>query len=415
MTMKPATALLLASLSFPYAAVAQTAPKDLPDGPEKQLVESACSACHEPRRILNSNYSPDEWRNVIAMMVNFGAQIPKDRIAAVTDYLIRAVPERPKPEPVLLSGPMQVSIREWDVPTPGSRPHDPWVGTDGGIWYSGQMANVLGHLDTTTGQTREYRLDIEQSAPHGIVADPQGQIWFTANNGGYIGRMDPATGKVTKTFDMPDPAIRDPHTLKFDTHGRIFFTAQNANVVGRLDPATGEIKVVSPPTPKSQPYGMVINSKGVPFFDEFGAPKIGSLDPETLAIREYALPDPASRPRRIAITSDDVIWYTDYARGRLGRLDPATGKVTEFPSPSGPRSQPYAITALDDALWYVESGARPNALVRFDPKAGTFQSWVIPSGGGVVRNMVVTPDHDIAIACSAVNKIGLVHISRAQP
>ena len=91
----------------------------------------------------------------------------------------------------------------------------------------------------------------------------------------------------------------------------------------------------------------------------------------------------AARPRRIAITSDDVVWYTDYARGYLGRLDPATGGVEEWPSPSGARSRPYGIAALDDALWYCETGVEPNTLVRFDPATRTFQTWVIPAGGGV--------------------------------
>ena len=31
-------------------------------------------------------------------------------------------------------------------------------------------------------------------------------------------------------------------------------------------------------------------------------------------------------------------------------------------------------------------------LVRFDPKTERFQTWAIPSGGGVVRNMMPTPD-----------------------
>ena len=48
--------------------------------------------------------------------------------------------------------------------------------------------------------------------------------------------------------------------------------------------------------------------------------------------------------------------------------------------------------------------------VRFDPKTEKFQTWTIPSGGGVVRNVSVTRDGNIAIACSGVNKVGLVEI-----
>jgi virginiamycin B lyase len=52
----------------------------------------------------------------------------------------------------------------------------------------------------------------------------------------------------------------------------------------------------------------------------------------------------------------------------------------------------------------------PNTVVRFDPKTETFQTWVIPSGGGVVRNMMATRDGNLVLACSGVNRIALVHV-----
>jgi len=54
--------------------------------------------------------------------------------------------------------------------------------------------------------------------------------------------------------------------------------------------------------------------------------------------------------------------------------------------------QPCGIAAVRDVLWYSEAGMKPNTVVRFDPKTETSQSWLIPSGGGVVRNMDVTRD-----------------------
>jgi len=105
-----------------------------------------------------------------------------------------------------------------------------------------------------------------------------------------------------------------------------------------------------------------------------------------------------------------MIWYSDYGRGYLGRLDPKTGKVTEWPSPGGARSQPYGITAVGDAIWYSESNTEPNTLVRFDIKSQKFQTWPIPSGGGVVRNMMATRDGDLALACSGIDRIALVEI-----
>jgi virginiamycin B lyase len=383
----------------------------LPDGNGRDAVATYCGQCHALNQVVSAGHTPEQWRTVVNMMINDGAKLPKDQVAMVTEYLARNFPPRGAPKPVLIAGPVRAAIREWDVPTAGSRPHDPLATPDGAIWYTGQMANVLGRLDPRTGAIKEFPLKTPQSGPHGLMADRDGNIWFTANFKAYIGKLDPRTGDVTE-YPMPDPAARDPHSLVFDPQGILWFTAQVANMVGRLDPRSGEVKLVTLNTPRSNPYGILVNSKGVPFFDEFGGNRIGRIDPATMEIKEYPLPDPGARPRRIAITSDDIVWYTDYARGYLGRLDPATGAVTEFASPGGPGSRPYGIASVNDVLFYNESGVEPNTIVRFDPGTQKFQTWAIPSGGGVVRNMSVTPDGNVAIACSGVNKVGLVEVTR---
>ena len=57
-----------------------------------------------------------------------------------------------------------------------------------------------------------------------------------------------------------------------------------------------------------------------------------------------------------------------------------------------------------------ESAIRPNTIVRFDPKMEKFQSWIILGGGGVVRNMSVFANGNIAMAESGVNRVALVEI-----
>jgi virginiamycin B lyase len=181
-------------------------------------------------------------------------------------------------------------------------------------------------------------------------------------------------------------------------------------MVGRLDPETGEIKLVTSPTPKSRPYGIQINAKGIPVFVEFGVNKVATIDPKTMAIKEYTLPNTGARPRRLALTDDNTVFYSDYARGYLGRLDLATGEVKEWQSPSGPKSEPYGIVFTKGALWYSESGAKPNTIVRFDPATEKFQTWAIPGGGDIVRNMDVNRDGNPVLANSLANQVGLVEI-----
>jgi virginiamycin B lyase len=304
-------------------------------------------------------------------------------------------------------GDLTVAIKEYDLPTPQSHPHDPALAPDGSLWYTGQMANTLGRLDPKTGAIKEYPLKTEGSGPHGLVADPQGNIWFTAAFKGYVGKLDPKTGVVTE-YKMPDSRARDPHTPVFDSHGILWFTVEGGNFVGRLDPKTGEVKLKEVPTPRAVPYGIVVDSQGVPYFCEFGTNKLARVDPATMEITEYTLAAGA-HPRRLAITKDDVIYYTDYARGYLGRFDTKTGKQEEWASPGGPDSKPYGVAiTTDGVVWYSESGLRPNTLVRFDPKTQAFAREAIPSGGGVVRNMVATPAGHLYLACSGVNKVAVV-------
>jgi virginiamycin B lyase len=381
----------------------------LPDGPGRDTVASLCSGCHGLSRVVASGYPQAYWQTVLRMMMNFEVPIPPDQFTTVADYLAKNFPEKPKPAAVVVDGPAKVEIREWQVPVPGSRPHDPLATRDGAIWYTGQMINRLGRVDPKTGEVKEYPLPSPLTGPHGLVEDRAGNIWFTGNHQGLVGRLDPGTGAVTE-FRMPDPEAKDPHSLAFDQSGILWFTLQNANMVGRLDPASGEIRLVTAPTARSRPYGIMVDSKGIPFTVLFGTNKIARIDPQTMAMREFVLPDPAARPRRMAFTSDDTVWYTDFARGRLGRLDPATGQVTEWMSPGGPKSEPYGIVVAKDVVWYSESGTRPNTVVRFDPRTAAFQSWVIPSGGYIVRKMDVTPDGNPVLATSTVNGVALVEV-----
>src|SRR5947209_8117679 len=263
--------------------------QELPEGKGKELVAAHCNSCHPFYARLGAGYTPGGWVAVMRMMANHGVTLPADQVATITEYLTKNFPEKAKPAGVVIPGPAKVSIKEWQVPTPGSRPHDPLATADGSLWYTGQMNNVLGRLDPKTGRFKEYPLKTPHSGPHGLVEDKGGNIWYTGNTGQLVGKLDPKTGAVTE-YKMPDANAKDPHSLAFDQSGILWFTLQNSNMIGRLDPSGGDIKLVTAPTPKSRPYGIQVNSKGVPFTVLFGVNKIASIDPKTMEMKEYSLP-----------------------------------------------------------------------------------------------------------------------------
>jgi virginiamycin B lyase len=309
-------------------------------------------------------------------------------------------------------GMLNVQIQEYEVPTPKSRPHDPALAPDGSLWYTGQGSNKLGRLDPKTGEFREYPLKTPNSGPHGLVSDKDGNIWFTAISGGYVGKLNPKNGEIAE-YHPGDGAEIDPHTPVFDQNGILWFTNEETNYIGRLDPKTGKMTLTKSPTAHAVPYGIVI-LHNTPFLCEFGTNKLASIDPSTMRIREYTLPAARARPRRIALAPDGTVYYTDFARGYLGHFDPSGGKLLkEWLSPGGSESEPYGIAITNDGeVWYSESGVKPNTVVGFDPKSESFSTKPIPSGGGVVRNMVATPDRRLYLACSGVNKVAVVDLNR---
>lgn len=402
---------LIVGLALCLAAGSTTARgSGLPDGEGRETVEAQCSVCHSVNQITQGmGYSRKGWLELTATMIDLSADSAQKDVIA--DYLAAHFPPGERRAPNIVDGDARIAFREWVVPTLGQRARDPVEAPDGTIWWAGQWGNLVGRIDTTTGEMREYPLPAG-TMPHSVTLDRDGGVWFTGNKNATLGRLNPVNGEI-KVYDMPDPAAHDPHTAVFDSDGILWFTLQHANRVGRLDPRTGKIKLANMPTVGARPYGIKIDASGAPWVACNGSNCLVRVDPKTMALNEIELPHEETTVRRLDIAADGMIWYVNSGRGRLGRYDPRSGEIREWPSPSGPRSHPYAIAVIDGAIWYNESGMRPDALVRFDPVTETFQSWPIPSGGvyaGIVRHMRPTRDGDLLIHQGATNRIIRVEI-----
>ena len=371
----------------------------LPAGAGQQLVQSLCAQCHGLNRITRSSgYDQAGWRALIDTMM----ALPDAQANTITKYLTEHFPARPGRSPTLVPGDASIEITEWMVPTLGQRSRDPIQALDGSIWWTGMWASLAGRLDPETGEMEEFHLP-PSARPHSILPDVYGNIWYTGNSNGTIGKLDPRTGIITEY----KTDARDPHTAVFHPNGDLYFTAQQAGMLGRLDPETGEVAEI--PT-EPRPYGIQVASGGTLWVAYNGTNKIGALDPDTMKVRYYDVPNEESRIRRLGLTSDGMVWYGNSTQGRIGRLNPKTGEIREWPSPSGSEAHPYAFAVINDVIWYNESGMRPDALVRFDPKTEKFQSWIVPSGVGIIRNFWVTKEGNLLIHQTSSNRVGLVKI-----
>lgn len=280
---------------------------------------------------------------------------------------------------------LTVSITEWQVPWPDTRPRDPWYGPGEEVWFVGQKGDYVGRFDPESESFERFDL-AEGTGPHTVIADQRG-AWYAGNRAAHIGRLDPESGDIQR-FPMPgDSGPRDPHTMAFTDDGALWFTAQLASQVGHLDPTNGEITLFDTKTPRARPYGLVLDEADQPWFTLFGTNALGTIADDS--IREIPLPRDNARPRRLAFTPDGMLWYVDYAQGYLGRLNPDSGAIREWRLPAGGAAAPYAMgTDHRGHVWAVETGSQPNRFVGFDPSTERFGTPVpVPSGGGTIRHM----------------------------
>ena len=104
MSVKSAWIMILAAIVFiavPTRTQGQMnskAPIQLPDGDGKasSRPHARCATVWAtlPTR---AGHTPEEWKTTLAMMLNVGAPVPKDKVDIVQDYLIKNFPEQPSP------------------------------------------------------------------------------------------------------------------------------------------------------------------------------------------------------------------------------------------------------------------------------------------------------------------------------
>jgi virginiamycin B lyase len=157
-----------------------------------------------------------------------------------------------------------------------------------------------------------------------------------------------------------------PSDIVVDSTGIVWFTDRIVHVIGRFDPSTGTFTRLTPPTPKSAPYGLIGAPDGGLWYAASTAGLIGRIDPATGQIEEHRIPDAAGGPQQLAL-SKGVIWFSLRDTGAVGRFDTRTGamRLTWLEG----RLRPYGVAVTPDGhVWFstMENGY----LVEIDPDGG---------------------------------------------
>ena len=67
---------------------------DLPPGPNREVVERECQACHDSNYFESTNRDRESWNSVIDEMIDYGARFDPPTRAKILDYLATALGPR---------------------------------------------------------------------------------------------------------------------------------------------------------------------------------------------------------------------------------------------------------------------------------------------------------------------------------
>ena len=70
-------------------AAADNGSSVFPAAPERDLVVRTCIACHAPELVIAKRHTPEEWDDIIAKMVDRGAQANDTEQQQILAYLVR--------------------------------------------------------------------------------------------------------------------------------------------------------------------------------------------------------------------------------------------------------------------------------------------------------------------------------------
>lgn len=287
---------------------------------------------------------------------------------------------------ILLMTPLVSAQEVTEYALPSLRPHDVAPAPDGSVWYTGQGSGEMGRLEPSTGEVTLIPLG-EGSRPHGVIVGPEGDAWVTDGGLNAIVKVDAKTDEVT-SYPLPESTgYANLNTATFDGNGVLWFTGQSG-IYGSLDPATETVQVYDAPR-GAGPYGIAMTPSGEVYYASLAGSYVGHIDTATGEVTVLEPPTPDQGARRVWSDSQGRIWVAEWNAGQVAVYDPATETWREWALP-GDNPAAYAVYVDEqNDVWLTDFGE--DTLVRFDPETETFESFVYPTAGAQVRQLLGRP------------------------
>ncbi|MBD8526341.1 virginiamycin B lyase family protein [Pseudomarimonas arenosa] len=207
--------------------------------------------------------------------------------------------------------PQSHSFNRIALPT-GTRPHSALVGPDGDIWVAGNGNGTLLRY-TSDGQLRTT-ISVPESAglstrdPHTLAFDGHGGLWFTMQNGNAVGHLQVDSGEL-RVVPMKTPQSR-PYGLIRDHQGNAWVVLFAGGKLVRIGHGDFQLSEFTLPREHARPRRVAIDSQGLIWYVDYAQDYLGHFDPRSSAFSEWRLPEeqrPAA-PYAMAIDASDRVW-----------------------------------------------------------------------------------------------------------
>ena len=202
--------------------------------------------------------------------------------------------------------PASGEITVFPMPDPAARdPHTPIWAEDGTtLWFTLQQSNMVGRMNTETGEIDLVTVPTTGARPYGIDMNSQGVPWVAYNSSNKVAEVDPVTMEVREhVLPREGTTVR---RLAITSDDMVWFTNSSLGALGRFNPETGEVKEwPSPSGSESQPYAITVVDDIVWYNESRRRPDaLVRFDPETEAFQSWAIPSGVGIIRHMRPTPD---------------------------------------------------------------------------------------------------------------
>jgi len=292
---------------------------------------------------------------------------------------------------------LTAAMAEYAIPTANSGAIDIARGPDGNLWFAEESGHQVARI-TPSGSITQYTVSGD---PVDIYAGQGNLVWFAEFYANLVGSINTSTGQVTE-YAVPT-ANAGPDGITLGADGNVWFDEYFAGKVGRITPS-GQITEFSV---GGNPTDLVLGSDGNVWFTSYNTDQVGKVSTTGVATL-YAMPS-GSGPAGLAAGPDGNLWVTEYNTGKIARVT-TSGSVSEYSIPTA-NSQPWAIDPSPDGpLWFAESGSNKIGEVT---TSGQFTEYAVPTANADPRGITVAADGSVWWTEYRGNQIGAAFVEAA--